>query len=175
MRARMAAAVAAAAVMAAGCGAAAAGGSGPPAGPSVSGVNAPAAKTAAEPVTKAAARSAAKAYFALYGAGQYAAVYPMIVPSSRRYISKSVWVRLHVACKNPASAGLTYRVTHPVLAGRVAVVSVGFAGAASALGSEQQTFTYVSGKWYYKPDDLYVYKGHDLAQAIGAAKQNGFC
>ncbi len=99
----------------------------------------------------------------------------MIEPHDRRLIRKSVWTGLHEACEDQASAGLTYKVAHPVLAGSIAVVSVGFAGAASSLGSEQVTFAYKGGRWYYKPADLSVYKSHDLAEAIAAAKADGLC
>lgn len=127
----------------------------------------------AEPVTASAADSAARAYFALYGAGEYAAVYPMIAPADRIKIRESVWIGLHNACKK--TTGLTYAVKHPVLTGDIAVVSVGFAGAASSLGTEQITFVYTGGKWYYQPSDLRVYAHHDLAQAVAAAKAEGLC
>jgi hypothetical protein len=128
----------------------------------------------AVPHTAAAAKSAAEAYFDLYAAGQYPAVYPMIDPADRAQISEPVWVGLHYACRNRASAGRTYQVTHPVLAGSTAVVSVGFAGA-TALGSEQVTFAYTGGHWYYKPSDLSVYAHHDLAEAVAALKAEGQC
>jgi hypothetical protein len=70
---------------------------------------------------------------------------------SRRAIRESVWVGLHNQCRPSSTAGLSYRVTHLVLAGNLAVVTVGYAGAASALGSEQITFKYAGGKWYFQP------------------------
>jgi hypothetical protein len=130
---------------------------------------------AAVPETAAAAKSAASAYFALYGAGQYAAVYPMIDPADRAQIQQSVWVAVHQTCRNQSSAGLTYAVSHPVAAGSDVVFSVGFAGAAAALGSEQVTFEYVGGQWYYVPSDEHVYAGHTAAQGIAAAKADGLC
>jgi hypothetical protein len=126
-------------------------------------------------MTGPAAASTAAAYFGFYGAGQYAAVYPMIAPAARRSISETVWIRLHEECRSSATAGLSYRVTDPILAGRTAVVTVGYAGAAASLGSEQVTFVYTSGKWYYEPADLSIYKDHDLRQALAAAKGAGLC
>jgi hypothetical protein len=102
-------------------------------------------------------------------------VYPLIAPVAREDISESVWTGLHDQCRPSSTAGLTYAVKDPVLAGTTAVVSVGYAGAAASLGSEQITFTYTAGKWYYQPSDLSVYQGHDLAQAVAAAKAAGIC
>jgi hypothetical protein len=70
---------------------------------------------------------------------------------------------------------LTYAVKDPVLAGTTAVVTVGYAGAPAALGSEQITFTHVGGEWYYQPSDMSVHQGHDLAQAVAAAKAAAVC
>jgi hypothetical protein len=134
-----------------------------------------ASSTPTAPDSAAAAKSAAETYFGLYAAGQYGAVYPMIAPAARRYIRESVWVGLHNRCRPSATATLSYKVTHPILAGTVAVVTVGYAGTAAALGSEQITFKYVGGNWYYQPSDLGVYRHHDLAQAVTAAKAGGIC
>jgi len=54
-------------------------------------------------------------------------------------------------------------------------VTVGYSGAAASFGSEQITFTYTGGKWYYQPSDLSVYAHHNLAQALAAAKAAGVC
>ncbi len=129
---------------------------------------------AREPETAAAALSAANSFFALYGAGQYAAVYPMIAPTDRAVIRESVWTGVHRKCES-AAAGLSYKVSHPVLSGATAVVTVGLTGVASAIGSEQATFTYSGGRWYYVPPDMQVYRGHDLTQAVAAAKTEGYC
>lgn len=130
---------------------------------------------APQPRTASAARSAAMNYFDLYSAGQYAAVYPMIDPADRAHIRRVVWTGVHRACRNQSTANLTYAVTHPVLAGSTAVLTVGFAGVASSLGSEQVTFLYADGKWYYRPSDMGVYRHHVLTQAIAEAKAEGFC
>ena len=118
--------------------------------------------------------AAATTYFALYGAGQYGAVYPLITSADRAVIAEGVWTGLHQECKSPA-AGLSYKVTHPVLSGQTAVMTVGFAGAASAIGSEQVTFAYEGGGWYYEVPNLQVYRGHTLAQAVAAQKAAGSC
>ncbi len=128
----------------------------------------------AVPFTAAAVKAAAETYFSLYAAGQYADVYPMIAPAARHAIREKAWTGLHDKCR-PTTANLTYKVTHPILAGKTAVVTVGYAGGASALGSEQITFKYVDDRWYYQPSDLSIYRHHDLAQALAAAKAAGVC
>jgi hypothetical protein len=130
---------------------------------------------AIEHLTATAAKSAAVRYFALYGAGQYASVYPMILPSLRAQFTRAVWVGVHTRCAKPGSADLTYKVDRPVVAGPVAFMSVRSIGAAASPASEQVTFTYSKGSWYYTPSDLSVYAHHDLAQAVAAAKAGGFC
>ena len=106
-----------------------------------------AAASPAEAQTVAAAKSAAKTYFGLYGAGQYAAVYPMIAPKYRRHIKQAVWVGVHAACPS-AAAGLSYKISDPIPAGSSTVVfTVSLAGVASSLGSEQVTMSYTAGRW----------------------------
>lgn len=129
----------------------------------------------AAPETKAAAKAAAITYFDLYSAGQYAAIYPMIDPADRSHIKETVWVGVHEQCKNTASSGLTYAVSHPILAGSTAVLTVGLAGVGAALGSEQVSFVYSGGQWYYQPSDMSVYRHHGLTAAVAAAKSAGFC
>ena len=147
----------------------------PPASPSATSPAKPAETSApVEPQTTAAAKAAAETYFGLYAAGQYAAVYPLIAPAARRDIRERVWVGIHNRCR-PTTATLAYKVTRPILAGTTAVVTVGYAGAAAAIGSEQITFTYINGKWYYLPSDLSIYRHHNLAQAVAAAKADNVC
>lgn len=127
----------------------------------------------AAPETAAAAETAAKNYFALYGAGQYAAIYPMILPADRAQISESVWVRLHQKCRNPAASH--EQVTHPVLSGMVAVVTISLPGVIASLSKAKVTFTYSSGTWYYTPSDMSIYAHHTLAQAVSAATAAALC
>jgi hypothetical protein len=170
----VAVAVCGAALVVAACG----GTSTPPAAssePPTSAPSSPAASPtpAAQPQTAAAALTAAKSYFALYGAQQFAAVYPMIDPADRAQINESVWVAVHQQC-GPTS-GLSYAVTSPVLAGTTAVVTVSLAGAASSIASEQVSFVYVGGQWYYQPSDTSDYAGNTTAQAVAALKAAGDC
>ena len=135
-----------AAIALAGCGASSAP---PPAGP---GTPAPAATTqpaaAVTPDTAAAARTAAENMFALYAAGQFAAVYPMLSAQTRATAAEHKWVTVHQRC---ASSGLSYKVGRPVMAGQTAVMSVSLAGAAAAIGSEEVSFVYQDGGWFWAP------------------------
>jgi hypothetical protein len=137
-----------AALALAGCGAASAPSSPQPA------ATAPAATTqAAAPVTPdtaAAARSAAENMFALYAAGQFAAVYPMLSAQTRAAATEHKWVTVHQRCASSTS-GLSYKVGRPVMAGQTAVMSVSLAGAAAAIGSEEVSFVYQSGGWFWAP------------------------
>jgi hypothetical protein len=129
----------------------------------------------AAPVTSSAVRAAATAYFHLYGAGRYAATWPLLSLATRRAIPERVWVRVHDECVSHAGK-LAYKVGQVELAGKTAVVSVSSAGAAaSALGSEAQAFAYAGGRWAFVPSDLSAYRGHTVAQAVAALKAQGVC
>jgi hypothetical protein len=75
--------------------------------------------------------------FALYSAGQYAAVYPMLSAQARAELPEHESVAVHEKCP-PQAAGLTYKVGKPVMAGQMAVMAVSLAGVASSLGSEEE-------------------------------------
>jgi hypothetical protein len=128
----------------------------------------------ASPMTAAAAQAAATAYFDFYAAGQYAGVYQLLSPAPRQVVSRAEWMAVHHACRS-TTAGLAYKVSRPELAGTTAVVNVSLAGAAAAIGSEEETFTYSGGRWLYAPSDLSVYQHHTAAQAVEAAKAQGLC
>lgn len=128
----------------------------------------------AQPMTAAAARSAASAYFDLYAGGQYAATYALLSPAARRVISEQTWAGAHQQCVKQTQ-GLAYAVARPVLAGDTAVVNVSLAGAASKLGSEEASFTYSAGRWWYSPPNLAVYQHHTTTQAVAALKAAGDC
>ena len=72
-------------------------------------------------------------------------------------------------------SGLAYDIKGVTLAGNTAVVRYGLAGALSKLGTAVQVFTYSRGRWWFKPSDLGVYRGHTVAQAVAAMKVKGDC
>jgi len=125
------------------------------------------------PVSAAAAQSAARAFFSLYAAGQYAATYPLLAPLARHRISEATWVAVHQRCRS-STAGLSYKVGTATLAARSAVMSVSLAGVASKLGSEEVTFVYRGGRWLYAPSDLASYQG-TAASIIARLRTAGNC
>ena len=133
-----------------------------------------AAAAPAEPGTAAGVRSAAVAYFGFYAAGQYAITYGLMSPGARAAIPEATWIGAHEACVNHSSQ-LAYSVTQPVLSGSTAVVNVAIAGALSKLGSEEASFTYSAGRWWYSPPNVATYQGHSTAQAVAALKASGQC
>jgi hypothetical protein len=172
-----AAAVAAALVLA-GCGGASGSQSSTP------GTQAPSATAAATPAaaptpdTAAEAQTAAENLFALYAAGQYTAVYPMLSAQTRATVPEHKWVAVHEDCLS-AAAGLSYKVGKPVMAGQTAVMSVSLAGAASAVGSEEESFVYQDGGWFWAPSAANMsasgnYKG-TVARIVASLKAAGFC
>jgi hypothetical protein len=57
------------------------------------------APAAATPMTAIAARSAAQDLFALYAAGQYATVYPLLDAQTRGEVPEHKWVAVHEDCR----------------------------------------------------------------------------
>jgi hypothetical protein len=129
-------------------------------------------------MTAAAARLAAQDLFALYAAGQYTAVYPLLDSQTRAEVPERKWVAVHEDCRSPAP-GLSYKVGKPVMAGQIAVVSVSLAGVASSLGSEEESFVYQDGGWFWSPtaSDISAadsYKG-TVTQIVATLKAAGRC
>jgi hypothetical protein len=130
---------------------------------------------AATPDTAAAARQAAQNIFALFSAGQYAAVYPLIDAQARAVIPERKFMAVHEECP-PQAAGLAYKIGKPVMAGQTAVMAVSLAGVASSLGSEEESFVYQDGAWMWAPSasDLASYRG-TVAHVVAAWKAAGDC
>lgn len=127
---------------------------------------------AAQPVTADAAKAAATTYFDLYAAHQFSSAYALLSPSARAAAPESTWVGAHAECDTQT---LAYSVTRPTLAGDTAVVNVSLAGAAASLGSEEASFVYSAGRWWYSPPNLTDYQGHTTAEAVAALKASGQC
>jgi hypothetical protein len=154
--------------------------SGATAGPASSAPASPAAaapaSSPAQPETAAGARAAAKTFFALYSASQWAAAYQYISPAAQRVVSEATWAKVHQRCPSKA-AGLAYTIKGVTLAGDTAVIRYGLSGALAGLGSAVQVFTYSGGRWGFTPSpaDLAMYRGHTVGQAVAAMKAEGDC
>jgi hypothetical protein len=127
-----------------------------------------------EPKTAAAAKAAAARFFGLYTAGQWAAAWALLPPSTRRAIPQGTWVAVHDGCPS-ANAGLAFQITNVTLTGSTAVVTYTLTGAGSALGSATQALTYSQGHWWMVVTDPGVYQHGSVKADIAAAKAQGHC
>ncbi len=134
----------------------------------------PSARASAAPETAAGARVAASRFFGLYTASQYAEAWTLLPPSTRRSISQETWTAVHQACPS-ASAGLAFKITDVTVTGNTAVVTYTLAGAASALGTATQAFTYSQGQWWLVLSDPGMYEHGSVKKDIAAAKAQGQC
>ncbi len=128
----------------------------------------------AEPATAARVQKAADAYFGFYAAGQYATTYQLLSPSARATVRESTWAGAYQACINH-STQLAYDVSQPEVSGTTGVVRVAIQGALSKLGSEEASFTYSGGRWWYVPPNMSAFQGHTTAQAVVALKAAKLC
>ena len=130
------------------------------------------------PDTAAAARSATRRLFALYAAGRFWAVYPMLDTQVRAAVSEDKWVAVHQECR-PSSARVSYRVGRPVMAGHTAAMVVSLAGVASSPGGKKQRLVYQDGSWYWSPTPSDIsaataYKG-SVVRIVARLKAAGRC
>jgi hypothetical protein len=133
-----------------------------------------AAANPAQPETAAAAKTAAARFFGLYTAGQYAAAWTLLPPSTRRAIPQATWVAVHKACPS-AAAGLAFQIKNVTVTGGTAIVTYSLSGAGAALGSATQALTYSWGQWWLPLSDPSVYQHGSVKSDIAAAKAQGSC
>jgi hypothetical protein len=132
--------------------------------------------SAAQPETEAGVRAAATAFYALYSAGQWPQAWAMLAPAAQQTVPESLYVAVHQGCPN-ASAGMARVIKSVTMAGSTAVVTEALSGAASALGSFTDAWTYADGRWglTFSASDLAVYSHGSAAADIAAAKAAGDC
>lgn len=128
----------------------------------------------AQPETAAAAKTAAARFFGLYTAGQYAAAWTLLPPSTRRAIPQATWVAVHKACPS-AAAGLAFQIKNVTVTGGTAIVTYSLSGVGAALGSATQALTYSGGQWWLPLSDTNVYEHGSVKSDIAAAKAKGSC
>lgn len=133
-------------------------------------------QAAAQPATEAGVRTAATAFYALYSAGQWPQAWAMLAPAAQQAVPESVYTAVHQGCPS-ASAGLARVIKSVTMAGSTAVVTEALSGAASALGSFTDAWTYADGRWglTFSAPDLAVYSHGSAAADISAAKAVGDC
>jgi hypothetical protein len=151
------------------CGSGAASSSTPPA------AVAPATSAApAVPDTAAAARSAAKSFFALYSAGQWAAAWQYLTAADKAEAPLRVYQAVHAGCPSK-SAGLAYAIKDTTMAGKTAVITYGLSGVAGALGSATMTEKWTPSGWTVNPDNMSVYSHGSASADLAAARAAGDC
>jgi hypothetical protein len=128
----------------------------------------------AGPQMKAGARAAAAQFYDLYSASRFAAFWNLLAPTTKRQVSRHVWVSVHDACPSVA-AGKTRIIKAVTVFGSAAIVTEAIAGASSKLHTAQDVFNYANGHWSYSPGSLSIYHHESVAADIAAAKAAGYC
>jgi hypothetical protein len=123
---------------------------------------------------QARARAAAAQFYGLYSAGQFAAVWDLLSPATKRYVPRRVWVSVHDACPT-TGAGKSRVIKAVTVFGSAAITTEATAGAAAKVHTAEDVFTYAHGRWSYSPRDLSIYHHGSVAADIAAAKAAGFC
>jgi hypothetical protein len=126
------------------------------------------------PEKRAGARVAAAQFYNLYSAGQFAAFWNLLSPSTKRQVSRRVWVSVHEACPS-VGAGKSRVIKAVTVFGSAAIVTEAIIGAASKLGTAEDVFNFAEGHWSYSLGDSSIYHHRSVAAAIAAAKAAGFC
>ena len=147
--------------------------------PSPAAVAAAAAETsraAAQPETEAGVRAAATQFYAFYAAALWPQAWALLTPASQQAAPESVYVALHQGCPS-ASAGFSRVIQSVVMAGSTAVVTESGSGAAAALGSVTDAWSYAGGRWGIALDRsaMAVYSHGSATADLAAAKAAGDC
>jgi hypothetical protein len=134
------------------------------------------ASAAAQPETEAGVRAAATAFYAFYSAGLWPQAWAMLTPASQAQAPEAVYAAVHQGCPSP-SAGMARVIKSVVMAGSAAVVTETIAGAASALGSQADAWSYAGGRWGIALDQTAVsaYSHGTAAADVAALKAAGQC
>jgi hypothetical protein len=119
-----------------------------------------------------AAQSAARLFFALYGAKQYKPAYELLLPAVQKVVPERTWVRVNQKCK---TVNANYKIAQPFVQGNRAVVDMAPPGAASSLTSKSEIFIYSGGHWLFVPDDISAYEHHTVPQIVAALKAQKVC
>ncbi len=126
------------------------------------------------PKMLAGARASAARFYGLYSASQFTDLWNMLSPASKRAVSQHAWLGVHDACPG-AGSGKSRTIRAVTVFGSAAIVTEAIAGAASSLGTAEDVFNYIDGKWSYSPADVGIYRHGSVAADVAAAKAAGFC
>jgi hypothetical protein len=131
---------------------------------------APAAAPVSPRLRTGAAAAAAQA-FGLYASGQFAALWSLLSPATKRHVTENAWVSVHRACQSGAAEPGTVKAV--TVFGNAAIVTEAVAG--TPPHTIEVVFNDVNGRWSYSPEDPSVYGHRSVAADIAAAKSAGLC
>jgi hypothetical protein len=123
------------------------------------------------PQMRSGARAAAAQFYGLYSANEFAALWNLLSPATKRRVSRRIWVRVHDACPD-ADAGKPRIIRAVTVFGSAAIVTETIA---SNLNTAEDVFNYADARWSYSPADLSIYDHGSVTADIAAAKAAGFC
>ncbi len=123
---------------------------------------------------RASARTAAARFERLYFTRKLAASWDLLAPAAKRQVSRGVWVSVHEGCPS-AGAGKVRAIKSVTVFGTAAIVTETLPGTLTRVGTAEDVFDYVNGRWRYSPDDLGIYHHGSVAADIAAAKAAGLC
>lgn len=131
---------------------------------------------AGQPDTEAGVRSAATQFYALYAASLWPQAWQMLTAASQKAAPEATYVAVHQGCPSP-SAGMARVIKAVTMAGSTAVVTETVSGAAGALGSVTDAWSYSGGRWGIALDQtaMAVYSHGSAAADLAAAKAAGEC
>lgn len=147
--------------------------SAPSASPSPAGS---AVQAAAQPETEAGVRDAATRFYAFYAGAQWPQAWQILTPASQKAAPEATYAAVHQGCAS-VSAGQARVIKSVVMAGSTAVVTETLSGAAGALGSATDAWSYAGGRWGIALDQsaLASYSHGSAAADVAALKAAGEC
>lgn len=125
----------------------------------------------ASPQVKAAARTAAARFYGLYAARDFAELWHLLAPATKRLIPRRIWVSVHVACR--ADASMSRTIEQVTVFGNAAIITESIGRPAGNRGED--VFNEINGRWSYSPPDPGIYERGSAAADISAARAAGFC
>lgn len=121
---------------------------------------------------KASARAAAKRFYGLYATSDYATLWTLLAPATKRQVSRKAWIGVHQAC-SAASAGKSRVIKGVTVFGDAAIVAEMVAGVTPR--TVEDVFNYTGGHWRYSPQAPGIYRHRSVTADIAAAKAAGLC
>lgn len=121
---------------------------------------------------KASARAAAKRFYGLYATSDYATLWTLLTPATKRQVSRKAWIGVHQAC-SAASAGKSRVIKGVTVFGDAAIVAEMVAGVTPR--TVEDVFNYTGGHWRYSPQAPGIYRHRSVTADIAAAKAAGLC